>query len=147
MCLIIRIKIRIIMIITEKKHYKNKWVFRACGRKVNLRCAQSQNKVRALAGLWPECWMNSTWLTVTFSLCSADFPPCFQECVNPCCNASTCTLKGDAACAHGQCCQDCQVSNQEAGQLIACMSSGFKISKVWGLKGFCRFPPHLWMRI
>ncbi|XP_075889613.1 disintegrin and metalloproteinase domain-containing protein 12 isoform X2 [Nelusetta ayraudi] len=32
-----------------------------------------------------------------------------EECVNPCCNASTCTLKGDAACAHGQCCQDCQL--------------------------------------
>uniref|UniRef100_A0A8D0AKW8 ADAM metallopeptidase domain 12 n=1 Tax=Sander lucioperca TaxID=283035 RepID=A0A8D0AKW8_SANLU len=31
-----------------------------------------------------------------------------EECVNPCCNATTCTLKGDAVCAHGQCCQDCQ---------------------------------------
>lgn len=29
--------------------------------------------------------------------------------MNPCCNATTCTLKGDAVCAHGQCCQDCQV--------------------------------------
>uniref|UniRef100_A0A8D0ANP3 ADAM metallopeptidase domain 12 n=1 Tax=Sander lucioperca TaxID=283035 RepID=A0A8D0ANP3_SANLU len=32
-----------------------------------------------------------------------------EECVNPCCNATTCTLKGDAVCAHGQCCQDCQL--------------------------------------
>ncbi|KAF3704281.1 Disintegrin and metalloproteinase domain-containing protein 12 [Channa argus] len=32
-----------------------------------------------------------------------------EECMNPCCNASTCTLKGDAVCAHGQCCQDCQL--------------------------------------
>uniref|UniRef100_A0A3P9K993 ADAM metallopeptidase domain 12 n=1 Tax=Oryzias latipes TaxID=8090 RepID=A0A3P9K993_ORYLA len=32
-----------------------------------------------------------------------------EECLNPCCNASTCTLKGDAVCAHGQCCQDCQL--------------------------------------
>nr|XP_057918322.1 disintegrin and metalloproteinase domain-containing protein 12-like isoform X3 [Doryrhamphus excisus] len=32
-----------------------------------------------------------------------------EECMNPCCNASTCTLKGDAVCAHGQCCHDCQV--------------------------------------
>uniref|UniRef100_A0A3Q3WK70 Uncharacterized protein n=1 Tax=Mola mola TaxID=94237 RepID=A0A3Q3WK70_MOLML len=32
------------------------------------------------------------------------------ECVNPCCNATTCTLKGDAVCAHGQCCQDCQLA-------------------------------------
>uniref|UniRef100_A0A3B3BUL1 ADAM metallopeptidase domain 12 n=1 Tax=Oryzias melastigma TaxID=30732 RepID=A0A3B3BUL1_ORYME len=31
------------------------------------------------------------------------------ECLNPCCNASTCTLKGEAVCAHGQCCQDCQL--------------------------------------
>ncbi|XP_068439208.1 disintegrin and metalloproteinase domain-containing protein 12 [Clinocottus analis] len=32
-----------------------------------------------------------------------------EECMNPCCNASTCTLKGDAVCAHGECCQDCQL--------------------------------------
>uniref|UniRef100_H3C6K7 ADAM metallopeptidase domain 12 n=1 Tax=Tetraodon nigroviridis TaxID=99883 RepID=H3C6K7_TETNG len=32
-----------------------------------------------------------------------------EECLNPCCNATTCTLKGDAVCAHGQCCQDCQL--------------------------------------
>ncbi|XP_066520571.1 disintegrin and metalloproteinase domain-containing protein 12 [Hoplias malabaricus] len=32
-----------------------------------------------------------------------------EECINPCCNASTCTLKGNAVCAHGQCCEDCQL--------------------------------------
>ncbi|XP_037836939.1 disintegrin and metalloproteinase domain-containing protein 12-like isoform X2 [Kryptolebias marmoratus] len=32
-----------------------------------------------------------------------------EECMNPCCNATTCTLKGDAVCAHGHCCQDCQL--------------------------------------
>ncbi|XP_061788037.1 disintegrin and metalloproteinase domain-containing protein 12-like [Nerophis lumbriciformis] len=32
-----------------------------------------------------------------------------EECINPCCNATTCTLKGDAVCAHGQCCHDCQL--------------------------------------
>lgn len=32
-----------------------------------------------------------------------------QECMNPCCNATTCTLTGDAVCAHGQCCDDCKV--------------------------------------
>uniref|UniRef100_A0A672KD37 ADAM metallopeptidase domain 12 n=2 Tax=Sinocyclocheilus grahami TaxID=75366 RepID=A0A672KD37_SINGR len=32
-----------------------------------------------------------------------------EECLNPCCNATTCTLKGDAVCAHGQCCEDCQL--------------------------------------
>uniref|UniRef100_A0A9J7ZN09 ADAM metallopeptidase domain 12 n=2 Tax=Cyprinus carpio TaxID=7962 RepID=A0A9J7ZN09_CYPCA len=32
-----------------------------------------------------------------------------EECMNPCCNATTCTLKGDAVCAHGQCCEDCQL--------------------------------------
>ncbi|XP_071247314.1 disintegrin and metalloproteinase domain-containing protein 12-like, partial [Salvelinus alpinus] len=30
-----------------------------------------------------------------------------EECMNPCCNSTTCTLKGDAVCAHGQCCDDC----------------------------------------
>uniref|UniRef100_A0A8C1W5A8 ADAM metallopeptidase domain 12 n=1 Tax=Cyprinus carpio TaxID=7962 RepID=A0A8C1W5A8_CYPCA len=32
-----------------------------------------------------------------------------EECLNPCCNASTCTLKEEAVCAHGQCCEDCQL--------------------------------------
>ncbi|XP_037127249.1 disintegrin and metalloproteinase domain-containing protein 12 isoform X1 [Syngnathus acus] len=32
-----------------------------------------------------------------------------EECLNPCCNATTCTLKGDAVCAHGQCCDNCQL--------------------------------------
>uniref|UniRef100_A0A673MGS7 Disintegrin and metalloproteinase domain-containing protein 12-like n=1 Tax=Sinocyclocheilus rhinocerous TaxID=307959 RepID=A0A673MGS7_9TELE len=32
-----------------------------------------------------------------------------EECLNPCCNASTCTLKDEAVCAHGQCCEDCQL--------------------------------------
>ncbi|XP_069395074.1 disintegrin and metalloproteinase domain-containing protein 12 isoform X2 [Paralichthys olivaceus] len=32
-----------------------------------------------------------------------------EECMNPCCNATTCTLKGDAVCAHGQCCDDCKL--------------------------------------
>ncbi|KAG9341862.1 hypothetical protein JZ751_018586 [Albula glossodonta] len=32
-----------------------------------------------------------------------------EECLNPCCNATTCTLKGDAVCAHGQCCEDCKL--------------------------------------
>uniref|UniRef100_A0A4W4HHH8 ADAM metallopeptidase domain 12a n=1 Tax=Electrophorus electricus TaxID=8005 RepID=A0A4W4HHH8_ELEEL len=32
-----------------------------------------------------------------------------EECMNPCCNASTCTLKESAVCAHGQCCEDCQL--------------------------------------
>ncbi|XP_061084836.1 disintegrin and metalloproteinase domain-containing protein 12-like isoform X2 [Conger conger] len=32
-----------------------------------------------------------------------------EECTNPCCNATTCTLKDGAVCAHGQCCTDCQL--------------------------------------
>uniref|UniRef100_A0A1A8N002 ADAM metallopeptidase domain 12 n=2 Tax=Nothobranchius pienaari TaxID=704102 RepID=A0A1A8N002_9TELE len=32
-----------------------------------------------------------------------------EECMNPCCNATTCTLKGEAVCAHGQCCEDCKL--------------------------------------
>lgn len=37
-------------------------------------------------------------------------PPRLQECTSLCCNATTCTLKPDAVCAHGLCCEDCQVS-------------------------------------
>ncbi|XP_030661363.1 disintegrin and metalloproteinase domain-containing protein 12 isoform X2 [Nomascus leucogenys] len=32
-----------------------------------------------------------------------------EECKNHCCNATTCTLKPDAVCAHGLCCADCQL--------------------------------------
>ncbi|XP_056147608.1 disintegrin and metalloproteinase domain-containing protein 12 [Lampris incognitus] len=32
-----------------------------------------------------------------------------EECMNPCCNATTCTLKAGAVCAHGQCCDDCKL--------------------------------------
>ncbi|XP_069095812.1 disintegrin and metalloproteinase domain-containing protein 12 isoform X2 [Pleurodeles waltl] len=34
-----------------------------------------------------------------------------DECTNPCCNASTCTLKPDAVCAHGLCCQECKLKS------------------------------------
>ncbi|XP_069867501.1 disintegrin and metalloproteinase domain-containing protein 12 [Dipodomys merriami] len=32
-----------------------------------------------------------------------------EECTNRCCNATTCTLKPEAVCAHGLCCEDCQL--------------------------------------
>ncbi|XP_075894550.1 disintegrin and metalloproteinase domain-containing protein 12 isoform X2 [Nelusetta ayraudi] len=32
-----------------------------------------------------------------------------EECMNPCCNATTCTLTEDAVCAHGECCEDCRL--------------------------------------
>ncbi|XP_025774082.1 disintegrin and metalloproteinase domain-containing protein 12 [Puma concolor] len=32
-----------------------------------------------------------------------------EECTNVCCNATTCTLKPDAVCAHGLCCEDCRI--------------------------------------
>ncbi|XP_036078250.1 disintegrin and metalloproteinase domain-containing protein 12 isoform X2 [Rousettus aegyptiacus] len=32
-----------------------------------------------------------------------------EECTSLCCNATTCTLKPDAVCAHGLCCEDCQL--------------------------------------
>ncbi|XP_038601227.1 disintegrin and metalloproteinase domain-containing protein 33 isoform X2 [Tachyglossus aculeatus] len=32
-----------------------------------------------------------------------------QECTNPCCNAHNCTLKAGVACAHGDCCANCQL--------------------------------------
>ncbi|XP_077933107.1 disintegrin and metalloproteinase domain-containing protein 12 isoform X2 [Halichoerus grypus] len=32
-----------------------------------------------------------------------------EECLNLCCNATTCTLRPDAVCAHGLCCEDCRL--------------------------------------
>ncbi|XP_038134472.1 zinc metalloproteinase-disintegrin-like brevilysin H2a [Cyprinodon tularosa] len=32
-----------------------------------------------------------------------------QECTNPCCNATTCTLSAGSQCAEGECCADCQI--------------------------------------
>lgn len=43
-----------------------------------------------------------------------------EECTNLCCNASSCTLKADAVCAHGLCCEDCRL--KPAG--TACRASG-----------------------
>uniref|UniRef100_A0A663EAN4 ADAM metallopeptidase domain 12 n=1 Tax=Aquila chrysaetos chrysaetos TaxID=223781 RepID=A0A663EAN4_AQUCH len=42
-----------------------------------------------------------------------------DECTNRCCNATTCTLKLGAVCAHGLCCEDCQL--KPAG--ISCRES------------------------
>ncbi|KAF1464677.1 Disintegrin and metalloproteinase domain-containing protein 12, partial [Pygoscelis antarcticus] len=36
-----------------------------------------------------------------------------DECTNRCCNATTCTLKPGAVCAHGLCCEDCKVNQQK----------------------------------
>lgn len=41
-------------------------------------------------------------------LTALPLPP--QECDNPCCNASNCTLREGAECAHGSCCHRCKVS-------------------------------------
>ncbi|KAK5853950.1 hypothetical protein PBY51_015060 [Eleginops maclovinus] len=32
-----------------------------------------------------------------------------EECKNPCCNATTCKLNAGAQCAHGECCNNCQL--------------------------------------
>ncbi|XP_075360465.1 disintegrin and metalloproteinase domain-containing protein 12 isoform X1 [Mycteria americana] len=42
-----------------------------------------------------------------------------DECTNRCCNATTCTLKPGAVCAHGLCCEDCKL--KPAG--ISCRES------------------------
>ncbi|XP_022077650.2 disintegrin and metalloproteinase domain-containing protein 19 [Acanthochromis polyacanthus] len=34
-----------------------------------------------------------------------------EECTSPCCNASNCTLKAGAECAHGVCCQNCKLKS------------------------------------
>ncbi|KAF1388873.1 hypothetical protein PFLUV_G00067360 [Perca fluviatilis] len=33
-----------------------------------------------------------------------------EECINPCCNATTCTLKEGSQCSEGECCEDCKIS-------------------------------------
>ncbi|ETE62122.1 hypothetical protein L345_12125 [Ophiophagus hannah] len=39
-----------------------------------------------------------------------------KECKNECCEAATCKLKPGAKCAHGECCEECQVCNN--GQCV-----------------------------
>uniref|UniRef100_A0A3Q2WHJ5 ADAM metallopeptidase domain 28 n=1 Tax=Haplochromis burtoni TaxID=8153 RepID=A0A3Q2WHJ5_HAPBU len=34
---------------------------------------------------------------------------CGSECTNPCCNATTCTLKEGSQCAEGECCENCKI--------------------------------------
>ncbi|KAM4621886.1 disintegrin and metalloproteinase domain-containing protein 19 [Polymixia lowei] len=34
-----------------------------------------------------------------------------EECTSPCCNASNCTLKAGAECAHGVCCHNCKIKS------------------------------------
>ncbi|XP_039607802.1 disintegrin and metalloproteinase domain-containing protein 19 isoform X2 [Polypterus senegalus] len=38
-----------------------------------------------------------------------------EECTNPCCNPNNCTLKAEAQCAHGVCCESCKL--KEAGTM------------------------------
>ncbi|XP_040897650.1 disintegrin and metalloproteinase domain-containing protein 28 [Toxotes jaculatrix] len=33
-----------------------------------------------------------------------------EECTNPCCNATTCTLKEGSQCAEGECCENCKIA-------------------------------------
>nr|XP_020447492.1 disintegrin and metalloproteinase domain-containing protein 19 isoform X2 [Monopterus albus] len=34
-----------------------------------------------------------------------------EECTSPCCNANNCTLKAEAECAHGVCCDNCKLKS------------------------------------
>ncbi|MEQ2173928.1 Disintegrin and metalloproteinase domain-containing protein 12 [Goodea atripinnis] len=59
----------------------------------------------------PEVKSTAKAFIFTFLSGGDQTPPLwsYRECMNPCCNATTCTLKGDAVCAHGQCCEDCKL--------------------------------------
>ncbi|XP_006797657.1 disintegrin and metalloproteinase domain-containing protein 28-like [Neolamprologus brichardi] len=43
------------------------------------------------------------------TLCSGHSVGVIQECTNPCCNATTCTLKEGSQCAEGECCENCKI--------------------------------------
>lgn len=49
------------------------------------------------------------YLYLRFNLCGLSL----QECTNPCCNATTCSLNDGAQCAEGECCEDCKVSQTQ----------------------------------
>ncbi|XP_066477535.1 disintegrin and metalloproteinase domain-containing protein 12 [Tiliqua scincoides] len=57
-----------------------------------------------------------------------------EECTNHCCNATTCTLRPGAVCAHGLCCEDCKL--KPAG--ISCRHS----SNSCDLPEFCTGTSH-----
>ncbi|XP_063781469.1 disintegrin and metalloproteinase domain-containing protein 33-like [Pseudophryne corroboree] len=65
-----------------------------------------------------------------------------EECTNPCCNAKDCTLKEEAQCAHGDCCQSCK--------LISAGTQCREKSGACDLPEFCRgdnpfCPPNVYM--
>ncbi|XP_053314027.1 disintegrin and metalloproteinase domain-containing protein 33-like [Spea bombifrons] len=65
-----------------------------------------------------------------------------EECTNPCCNANNCTLKAGAQCAHGDCCQGCQL--KAAGTLCREMSGACDLPEYCkGDAPYC--PPNVYM--
>ncbi|XP_024909606.1 zinc metalloproteinase-disintegrin-like batroxstatin-1 isoform X2 [Cynoglossus semilaevis] len=59
-----------------------------------------------------------------------------EECQNRCCDASTCRLTEGAQCAHGQCCEDCQV--KAAGSLCRKSAGECDLSEYCdGLSEYC----------
>ncbi|KAJ3607948.1 hypothetical protein NHX12_024999 [Muraenolepis orangiensis] len=50
-----------------------------------------------------------------------------EECVNPCCDATTCRLTVGSKCAHGECCKDCQCDLAEycTGMSEGCPEESF----------------------
>ncbi|TSR04305.1 Disintegrin and metalloproteinase domain-containing protein 28 [Bagarius yarrelli] len=69
----------------------------------------------------PECLLNKpqSITLVQASVCGNGFreigEDCdcgsVEECTNPCCNATTCTLTKGSMCAEGECCNDCKIAD------------------------------------
>ena len=61
----------------------------------------------------------------------------FQECTNPCCNATTCTLTQGSQCAAGECCESCKVRAQFSAAMsepsALLQPSGGQFIHVWTL--------------
>ncbi|KAM3859613.1 zinc metalloproteinase-disintegrin-like VLAIP-B [Diretmus argenteus] len=59
-----------------------------------------------------------------------------EECTNRCCDASTCRLAEGARCAHGECCDNCQL--KQSGSVCRSAAGECDLSEYCtGLSGFC----------
>lgn len=81
-------QIRSVLFTHSPRHGCSKYVFRG-GQGRGLRIQYRGDQTRAVSQVWARVLS--------------------QECANDCCEPETCKLTEGSTCAHGECCENCQV--------------------------------------